>query len=470
MDTGHRSGNGPPCRPAHLAHLKYASEPPGEPGPLGYILAVSALLDDLQQRGLISDVTNRDELAKLLAEGRITLYAGYDPTSASLHIGNLVPTILLRRFQLAGHRPLVLVGGATGMVGDPSGKSTERNLLDDASLAANLAGIRAQLERLLDFNDPNTGAIVVNNYDWTRGISYLEFLRDVGKYLTINYMMAKDSVKNRISRGADDGTTEGMSYTEFSYMLLQGYDFVHLSRAHGCRLQVGGSDQYGNITTGGEMSRKMGGPQLFGLVAPLMLDQSGEKMGKTSTGERVSLDPAQFSPYKFYQYWLNRSDEEALRFLRWFSIKPIAELDAVIAEHDTDRSKRLAQRELARAMTGWVHGDPAIARAESASRVMFGEALDGMTDADLGALAGVVDTVEIPRGELEAGIGYLELMVRAFGESKSAARRLIEQGGAYLNNVQVKDGARKISLADLATETMLVLRSGKKDRRLVRVT
>jgi tyrosyl-tRNA synthetase len=443
-------------RPAQFAHLKY-------------ILAVSALLDDLQQRGLISDVTNRDELAKLLAEGRITLYAGYDPTSASLHIGNLVPTILLRRFQLAGHRPLVLVGGATGMVGDPSGKSTERNLLDDATLAANLAGIRSQLERLLDFTDPNTGAIVVNNYDWTKGISYLEFLRDVGKYLTINYMMAKDSVKNRISRGADEGTTEGMSYTEFSYMLLQGYDFVHLSKAHGCRLQVGGSDQYGNITTGGEMSRKMGGPQLFGLVAPLMLDASGEKMGKTSTGERVSLDPAQFSPYKFYQYWFNRSDEEALRFLKWFSTKPIAELDAVIAEHDADRSKRIAQRELARAMTTWVHGAEAVATAESASRVMFGEALDGLKDADLAALAGIVDTVEIPAAELEPGIGFLELMVRVFGESKGAARRLIEQGGAYLNNVQVKDHARKIALGDRATESMMVLASGRKNRKLVRI-
>ncbi len=467
MDTRHRSINGEPARPAHLAHLKYPASPEASQCPWGTFLLVSALLDDLQQRGLISDVTNRDELAKLLAEGRITLYAGYDPTSASLHIGNLVPTILLRRFQLAGHRPLVLVGGATGMVGDPSGKSTERNLLDDATLAANLAGIRAQLERLLDFNDPSTGAIVVNNYDWTKGISYLEFLRDVGKYLTINYMMAKDSVKNRISRGADEGTTEGMSYTEFSYMLLQGYDFVHLSREHGCRLQVGGSDQYGNITTGGEMSRKMGGPQLFGLVAPLMLDASGEKMGKTSTGERVSLDPAQFSPYKFYQYWFNRSDEEALRFLRWFSTKPIAELEAVIAEHAADRSKRIAQRELARAMTGWVHGEAEIARAEAAGRVMFGESIVGMTDADLGALAGVVDTIELQAADL--GISFLDLMVRVFGESKGALRRLIEQGGAYLNNVQVKDSQRQIGLGDLATETMLVLSSGRKNRKLVRI-
>ncbi len=432
------------------------------------------LLDELAQRGLLSECTNREELAKLLAAGRVTLYAGYDPTSASLHIGNLVPTILLRRFQLAGHRPLVLVGGATGMVGDPSGKSTERNLLDDATLAANLAGIRSQLERLLDFSDPHTGAQVVNNYDWTKPISYLEFLRDIGKHLTINYMMAKDSVKSRISRTGEDTGTEGMSYTEFSYMLLQGYDFVHLSRSHDCRLQVGGSDQYGNITTGTELSRKMGGPQLFGLVAPLMLDASGEKMGKTSTGERVSLDASQFSPYKFYQYWFNRTDEEAIRFLRWFSTRPLAEVEATIAAHDADRSKRTAQRELARVMTTWVHGAAAVTSAEAASRVMFGEALDGLTDADLGALTGIVDTIEIPRAELETGIDLVELLLRLFNDlkGKGAARRLIEQGGIYLNNVQLKakeDVQRKITLADLATETMLVLASGRKNRRLVRV-
>ena len=298
-----------------------------------------SLLDDLQQRGLCADVTNRDELAKLLATESISLYAGYDPTSASLHIGNLVPTILLKRFQLAGHRPIIVVGGATGMVGDPSGKSEERNLLDEATLAGNLAGIRAQLERLLDFGDPKTGAIVVNNADWTRGISYLEFLRDIGKHLTINYMMAKDSVRSRISRGGD-ADTEGISYTEFSYMLLQAYDFVHLARAERCRLQVGGSDQWGNITAGTELARRMGAPQLFGLTAPLLLDSTGAKMGKTATGERVDLDPARFSPYKFYQYWLNLSDDDAVAKLRLFSLRPVAELAEVARAHDADRSQR----------------------------------------------------------------------------------------------------------------------------------
>ncbi len=430
------------------------------------------ILDELERRGLIADVTHRDELAKLVAQGQISLYAGYDPTSSSLHIGNLVPTILLKRFQLAGHRPIVVVGGATGMVGDPSGKSEERNLLDDATLAANVHAIRTQLSKLLDFEDPETGAILVDNADWTRGVSYLEFLRDIGKHLTINYMMAKDSVKARIGRsgGSDEGS-EGISYTEFSYMLLQAFDFVHLSKARGCRLQVGGSDQFGNITAGCELSRKMGGAQLFGLVAPLLLDSSGNKMGKTATGERVDLDPARFSPYKFYQYWLNLPDDDAVRYLKIFSLRPVAEIEELIATHDANRAQRTAQRELARALTSWVHGPGAVTNAEAASKVMFGESLAGLTDADLGALADIVPTIEIPRSELEPGITILDLLVRAFGESKGAVRRLIAQGGAYLNNVAVERGDidRKVTLADLATETMLVVASGRKNRRLVRV-
>src|SRR6188508_3478019 len=251
------------------------------------------ILDELAARGLVADVTDRDALKKLLGEGRVTLYAGYDPTFPSLHVGNLVPMIMQARLQRAGHKPIVLIGGATGMVGDPSGKSAERNLLGDDELVANVAGMRSQLSRFLDFGAGPTGAVLVNNADWTRGVGYLEFLRDVGKYLTINYMMAKDSVRARL-----EGET-GISYTEFSYMLLQAFDFVHLSKSHGCRLQVGGNDQYGNITAGTELSRKQGGVQLFGLTAPLLLDSTGQKMGKTSTGERVWLDPERTPPYSF---------------------------------------------------------------------------------------------------------------------------------------------------------------------------
>jgi tyrosyl-tRNA synthetase len=423
----------------------------------------SQFLDELRQRHLLANVTDDAGLAKLLSTQVVPVYAGYDPTSSSLHVGNLVPTILLKRFQLAGHKPIVLVGGATGMIGDPSGKSDERNLLDDATLATNLAGIRAQLSTLMDFDDPKTGAAMTNNADWTRGVSYLEFLRDQGKYLTINYMMAKDSVKSRLE------SDSGISYTEFSYMLLQAFDFVMLAKSHGCRLQVGGNDQYGNITAGCELARKQGGAQLFGLTAPLLLDSSGQKMGKTSTGERIWLDPERTSPYAFYQYWINRSDEEVPRLLAMFSMRPLPELQAILAEHDADRSKRHGQRELARALTTWIHGEAAVAPIEAAARVMFGGSLDGVTDAVLRQLAGTMKTVDIPRTELETGVGIVDLLARLTGDSKSKARTLVQQGGAYVNNAKVTDVEHRVTLAHLATETMLVVRSGKKDYYLVRV-
>jgi tyrosyl-tRNA synthetase len=421
------------------------------------------ILDELNERGLIADITDRDGLAALLASQIVPVYAGYDPTSPSLHVGNLVPTILLKHFQLAGHRPIVLVGGATGMVGDPSGKSSERNLLDDDTLATNLAGIRAQLSRLLDFEDPKTGAVMTNNADWTRGVTYLEFLRDIGKHLTINYMLGKDSVSSRLEREA------GISYTEFSYMLLQAFDFVQLEKLHGCRLQVGGSDQYGNITAGCELQHKLRGPKLFGLSAPLLLDPNGEKMGKTSTGERIGLDPERTSPYAFYQYWLNRNDDEVPRLLRMFSLRSLTEIAELLREHDADRSRRTAQRELARALTAWIHGAAVIPRVETASRVMFGDSLDGLTDADLGMLAGTVPTFDVPRTELAAGVGIIELLARTIADSKGAARRLVTQGGAYINNHRITQVEHQVTLEHLATETMLVVRGGKKDYCLVRV-
>ncbi|HLL23718.1 MAG TPA: tyrosine--tRNA ligase, partial [Kofleriaceae bacterium] len=360
------------------------------------------------------------------------------------------------------------VGGATGMIGDPSGKSEERNLLDDATLATNITGIHAQLSRLLDFGDAPNGASLVNNADWTHGVTFLEFLRDIGKYLTVNYMMAKDSVRSRLEGDS------GISYTEFSYMLLQAFDFVHLAKTHGVRLQVGGSDQYGNITAGCELSRKMNVTQLYGLVAPLMLDSSGQKMGKTSTGERVWLDAERTSPYQFYQYWFNRSDEEVGRFLRMFSLRPIDEIEATLREHDGDRAKRVAQRELARAMTSWVHGGDAVVQAETAQRVMFGTSLEGLRDTDLTAVSTIVPTVELPRAELAAGIAIGDLLTRTLGTadkpmSKSTARRLVEQGGAYINRVQITSLDHKVTLDHLATETMLVVTGGKKDHRIVRV-
>jgi tyrosyl-tRNA synthetase len=420
------------------------------------------ILDELAARGLVADVTDRDALMKLLSDERVTLYAGYDPTFPSLHVGNLVPVIMQARLQRAGHKPIILVGGATGMVGDPSGKSVERNLLGDDQIAENLAGIRAQFTRFLDFGAGPTGAVIVNNADWTRGVGYLEFLRDIGKYLTINYMMAKDSVRARL-----EGET-GISYTEFSYMLLQAFDFVHLANAHGCRLQVGGSDQYGNITAGCELSRKMGGAQLFGLTAPLLLDSTGQKMGKTSTGERVWLDADRTPPYSFYQYFFNVTDEEAPRLLKIFSFRPLEEIDELLRAHDGDRSQRVAQRELARELTTWVHGAEETARVEEASRIMFGGSLEGVKERTLELLTKVVPVVEIDGTELANGIGLIDLLCRTVAESKSAARRLVQQGGAYVNNVRISDADRRVTAADLVTPTLLVVRGGRKDYRLVR--
>ena len=420
------------------------------------------ILDELAARGLVADVTDRDALKKLLSDERVTLYAGYDPTFPSLHVGNLVPVIMQARLQRAGHKPIILVGGATGMVGDPSGKSVERNLLGDDQIAENLAGIRSQFTRFLDFGAGPTSAVIVNNADWTRGVGFLEFLRDIGKYLTINYMMAKDSVRARL-----EGET-GISYTEFSYMLLQAFDFVHLAKAHGCRLQVGGSDQYGNITAGCELSRKMGGAQLFGLTAPLLLDSTGQKMGKTSTGERVWLDADRTPPYSFYQYFFNVTDEEAPRLLKIFSFRPLEEIDELLRMHDGDRSQRVAQRELARELTTWVHGAEETARVEEASRIMFGGSLEGVKERTLELLTKVVPVVEIDRAELANGIGLIDLLCRTVADSKSAARRLVQQGGAYVNNVRISDAERKVTTADLVTPTLLVIRGGRKDYRLVR--
>lgn len=423
------------------------------------------LLDELDARGLLANCTDRGNLAKILdQEAPVSAYAGYDPTSPSLHVGNLVPTILLKRLQLAGHRPIVVVGGATGMVGDPSGKSEERNFLDDDTLATNVAGIHSQLARLLDFAPSPTGAIIVNNADWTRSVSYLEFLRDVGKYLTVNYMTAKDSVRARLEGD------HGISYTEFSYMLLQAFDFVHLAKTYNCRLQVGGNDQFGNITAGCELQRKRGtGAALYGLTAPLLLDASGQKMGKTSTGERIWLDPARTTPFAFYQYWLNVSDADAPRLLRMFSLEPLDQLDDLLKAHDVDRSQRIAQRALARAMTTWVHSRDAIAKIETASTDFFSGDLTNISDDELTAIAGTIPTIDIPRAELEAGISLVDLLVRSgLEDSKGKARQQISQGGAYINNAAITDVHKQVNNADLLTATRLVLRKGKKTYRILR--
>jgi tyrosyl-tRNA synthetase len=424
------------------------------------------ILQELEARGLVQDATAREELSALFARECVSFYIGFDPTGTSLHAGSLVQVVLMTRLQRAGHRPFALVGGATGMIGDPSGKSEERLLLDRDTLARNVAAIRDQLSRFLEFGDTPNAAVMVNNHDWFGGIGYIDFLRDVGKHITVNYMTAKESVRARL-----EDREQGISYTEFSYMLLQAYDFVVLARERGCRLQAGGSDQWGNITAGIELYRKLGGKEpLYGLTTPLLLDSKGEKMGKTAAGTRVWLDPALTSPYAFYQYWLNVTDEDVERFLRMFSPRPLDEIDALAARHRQSPQDREGQRALAGDITTFVHGREATDRAVRASAVMFGGSLEGLRDADLEPVLAEVPSSELTKSELEQGVPLVDLLVRTrLAASKGAARRLIGQGGVYVNNVRESDEARRIGSADLGTETMIVLRSGKKSYHIARV-
>ncbi len=423
------------------------------------------ILDELDARGQLADSTDRTALHALLAGKGVRFYIGFDPTGVSLHIGSLIPIMLLARMQRAGHAPIAVVGGATGMIGDPSGKSDERNLLDRDTLARNLAGIRAQLERFLDFSPGPSGALLLNNADWTEQVSYLDFLRVYGKHLTINYMTAKESVRARL-----EDRDQGISYTEFSYMLLQAYDFVHLAEHHGCQLQMGATDQWGNITAGIELQRKMGRSPLHGMVCPLLLDSSGKKMGKTASGTSVWLDPAITSPYAFYQYLLNTEDADVERLLLTFSWRPLAEITDIARKHKAAPEERLGQRTLAEDVTRFVHGEEALRRAVRASQVMFGGSLEGLGDQDLEPLLGDVPSTQLARGALEAGVPLVDLMVETrLAESKGAARRLLTAGGVYVNNQRVSDPAARLTASDLATESMIVLRAGKKSYHIVRV-
>ncbi|HJL18429.1 MAG TPA: tyrosine--tRNA ligase [Sandaracinaceae bacterium LLY-WYZ-13_1] len=423
------------------------------------------ILDEMEARGLVQDVTHPEELRARMDEGPVPFYTGYDPTAPSLHLGSLLQIATQARLQRAGHKPIALVGGATGMIGDPSGKSEERALQDADTLAANVAGLRAQLARFLDFSDGPTGAVVVNNHDWLGPVGYLEFLRDVGKHLTINYMMAKESVRARL-----EDREQGISYTEFSYMLLQAWDFVHLARTHGCELQVGGSDQWGNITAGIELGRKLDGASLYGLVTPLLLDASGQKMGKTAAGTKVWLDPDRTSPYAFYQHLLNVDDADVGKLLRIFSWRPVDELEDLIARHEQAPPRREAQKTLAEDVTAWVHGDEALRRAKAASEVMFGGSLEALSDADLEPLLADVPSSDLPKDELAGGVGLVDLLARTeLTKSKGAARRLVQQGGVYVNNERETDPEATLTTERLGTESMLVLRAGKKSYHIVRV-
>ncbi len=400
------------------------------------------------------------DLREHLASPRV-VYAGFDPTADSLHVGSFIPLMTLRRFQKAGHRPIALIGGATGMIGDPSGKSEERILLSEEVLRKNVAGIERQLQRFLDFSG-DSGAILVNNYDWMKEFSFLQFLRDVGKHAPLGMMLAKESVKARLE------SESGLSYTEFSYMLLQGYDFVHLARTHQCTVQLGGTDQWGNITVGIDLARRLDGIQLYGLTGPLLTRADGVKMGKTERGA-VWLDPEKTSPYAFYQYWINVADEDVgrcLRYLTELDQEAIAQLDASRAEAPHLRE---SQKKLAEELTRVVHGESGLAAARHATEVFFGAEIEDLDDRTLADIFADVPSSQLPKARLEEGLPLIDALVEAgLCQSKGEARRTIQQGGAYVNNVRRTDLETILRPSDLASESMLVLRKGKKKYALLR--
>ncbi|GAB5406127.1 MAG: tyrosine--tRNA ligase [Aureliella sp.] len=420
------------------------------------------ILEELQWRGLIHQHTDRDQLAKQLAEPT-SVYAGFDPTAPSLHCGSLLPLMALRRFQKAGHKPIALVGGATGMIGDPSGKSEERVLLSPDVLAENVDGIKQQMSRVLDFDGP-AAATLVNNFDWMEKWSYIDFLRDVGKNFPVNVMLSKDSVKSRLSN-----SDSGLSYTEFSYMLLQAYDFAHLSEHHDCMLQIGGSDQWGNITAGIDLARRMHGRHLHALTCPLLLTSDGKKMGKTESGA-VWLDAERTSPYAFYQYWVNVLDSDVLmclRFLTEIDQEEYKHLESRVAE---EPHKREAQKRLAGWLTEFLHGAEGLQTAQRATEVFFGAEISDLSDKQLGEIFADVPSATTPAQSLADGLPLTDAFALVgLAKSKSEARRTIKQGGAYVNNRRIEDENYQLTTADLASESVIVLRSGKRKFALLRV-
>ncbi|NVI88965.1 tyrosine--tRNA ligase [Actinomadura sp. BRA 177] len=420
------------------------------------------ILDDLAWRGLIAQSTDLDELRALLAAGPVTLYCGFDPTAPSLHLGNLIQILTLRRFQRAGHRPIGLVGGATGLIGDPSGKSAERVLNSEDTVAAWVERVRGQVSKFLDFHDGPTGATMVSNLDWTGPMSAIEFLRDIGKHFPVNRMLARETVKARL-----DST--GMSYTEFSYVLLQSMDFLELYRRHGCLLQTGGSDQWGNLTAGVDLIRRVEGGSAHALTTPLLTKADGSKFGKTAGGETYWLDPDLTSPYAFYQFWINADDRDVEQFLKFFSFRPREEIDELVKQGADRPAARAPQRALAEEMTTLVHGADETARVVAASRALFGQgSLDDLDERTLKAALAEVPRAEVAPGDLPTVVDLLA--ASGLCKSKSEARRAITQGGAYLNNAKVESEDAAPAADDLLHGRFLVLRRGKRNVGGIEVT
>ena len=415
-------------------------------------------VEELRWRGILHDVMPGTE--DLLSKEMVSGYIGFDPTADSLHVGSLAQIMTLIHFQRAGHKPVALVGGATGMVGDPSGKSQERNLLSEDVLQHNLAGIKKQLERFLDFNCGTNSAVLVNNYDWFKDFSFLNFIRDVGKHITVNYMMAKDSVKKRLEG-------EGMSFTEFTYQLVQGYDFYYLWKNHNCMLQMGGSDQWGNIVTGTELIRRKDAGEAFALTTQLIKKADGTKFGKTEGGN-IWLDPAKTSPYLFYQFWLNASDEDAKNWIRIFTLLTQVEIEALEAEHQQAPHLRVLQKALAKDVTIRVHGDRELDMAIKASEILFGNATaDALRELPEQVLLSVFEGVpqfKISAAELKAGINAVELLATATAvfPSKGEARKMMQAGGVAINKTKIAD-TENVSSASLLDNKYLLVQKGKKN-------
>ena len=419
------------------------------------------LLADLQWRGLIAQTTDREALLKELNGGSTTFYIGFDPTAPSLHLGNLVVLLVMRRFQIAGHKPLPLVGGATGLVGDPSGKNEERSLNEVEIVEQWVGRIRKQLSKFLDFDSADNPAVMTNNLDWTKPLSALDFLRDVGKHFSINQMLAKDSVSSRLESG-------GISYTEFSYQVLQAFDFLELYRRHNCKIQLGGSDQWGNIVAGLDLIRKVEGGSAHCLTIPLLMKSDGTKFGKTAGGT-VWLDPEMTSPYAFYQFWLNSDDEDVPKYLKIFSFKTHTEIEILIETHVSNPGLREAHRALAREMTTLVHGQMECEAAERAAKALFGQG--ELSELDEKTLASALS--QLPKTTISLGeqIPTWVDLLAATGvvDSKSAARRIVREGGAYLNNVKVNAEEFAPTAGDLLFGRFLLLRKGKRDLAAVEI-
>ena len=422
------------------------------------------LLAELSWRGLIHQCTDQEGLSKLLGSGPQTVYIGFDPTASSLHVGSMMQLMMLRRFQKAGHRPIALVGGATGMIGDPSGKSEERNLLSPEQLQANVDGVAGQMRKFLDF-DGQHAALLLNNFDWMQNYSYLDFLRDVGKSFPVGAMLGKESVRARLESEA------GLSYTEFSYMLLQAFDFVQLCKTHGCRIQAGGSDQWGNITAGIDLARRMLGEQVFGITAPLLTTSDGRKMGKTESGA-IWLDANRTSPYQFYQYWRNVDDADVMRCIAYLTEIDREEYQELSQVTENDPGRRTAQNRLAEWMTEFVHGSDGLTSAVKASKILFGGEIGSQTDSSLGEIFADVPSSQEQKDRLQGEGYWIVEALRAAGlvGSGGEARRAIKDGGVYLNNERVTDDQYRLTLDDLASETVLILRKGKRNYALLKFT